>query len=63
MTTNEQPGSATIFQFPKRGRFAAGTNDHANSNANLASSRAVKTVAGGAWYHDEAIEADRPRTN
>jgi hypothetical protein len=63
MTSNAQTGSATIYQFPKRGRFAAGANEHAASNANVVSARAVSGVADDAWYHAEAIEADRQRTN
>jgi hypothetical protein len=60
MTTN---GSAKIYQFPARGRFAA--NDHredAKPVVGLAPSQAVKVVVSGGWYHDAAIqEAERTR--
>lgn len=58
MTTNAENGSATIYQFPARGRFATS-----------APCEEVKTVAaprvvyGSGWYHDEAIEAERTRKN
>jgi hypothetical protein len=51
MTTLDH-GSATIYQFPARGRFAV------NADRNDASStlpRGTKVAVGGAWYHDEAI--------
>jgi hypothetical protein len=45
-------GSATIFQFPVRGRFAATPE---RNDASSAQQRAAKVAVGGAWYHDEAI--------
>jgi hypothetical protein len=66
MTTNSHSGSATIYAFPARGRFAPnGRHDEA---AKLASPRPTKVVIGEAWYHEEAIqeaikEADRNRKN
>jgi hypothetical protein len=62
MTTATSHGSATIYQFPVRGRFAAaaGVADEHNT-ATFAP--LTKTVLGSAWYHDEAIEAERTRNN
>jgi len=59
MTTNVQGGSATIYQFPARGRFAprAGNQDSEQATA----PRAARVVFGSGWYHDEAIEAERAR--
>jgi hypothetical protein len=55
MTTNS--GSAKIYQFPARGRFAAVVErDESKPAANLTSSHVVRAVVGGAWYHDEAIQ-------
>ena len=65
MATTRQRGSATIHQFPARGRFAAvGDHGEAQAATNLVALRAPKTVYGSGWYHDEAIQdADRPRKN
>ena len=65
MTTNVHSGSAKIYQFPLRGRFAASTyREEANAVSNLAATRVTKAVVGGAWYHEEAIQdADRSRKN
>ena len=61
MTTNT--GSATIYQFPPRGRFAI---DHrcedARAAGNSVSQYAAQAACGSAWYHEEAIqEAERSR--
>lgn len=53
MSENVVRQSAEIYQFPKRGRFAAAARDELVLTAKGA--RVVKTVRGGAWYHDEAI--------
>ena len=55
--TKAQDGSATIYQFPARGRFAAGA---VREDEKLA---APRVVFGSGWYHDEAIEAERARKN
>jgi hypothetical protein len=65
MTANIHRGSAEIYTFPARGRFAAGgrLNEHQPA-ANLASPCIAPTVFGGAWYHDEAVqEAERAPKN
>lgn len=50
MTTTTQGRSATIYQFPARGRFAASA---ASTNE---TERLPNIVFGSGWYHDEAIE-------
>ena len=58
-------GSARIYQFPARGRFAAsGQREESEPAANATLPRDVKVVASSGWYHDEAIqEAERARKN
>jgi hypothetical protein len=62
MTTNFSgaptiSGSAKIFQFPLRGRFAAGgQSDASEPVANVQLPRGVKIASGGGWYHDDAIQ-------
>jgi hypothetical protein len=56
MTTTTS-GSAKIYAFPPRGRFALRIDDrNSTAVANVQLPRGVKLVSGGAWYHDEAIE-------
>ncbi len=58
MTNTVQGGSAKIYQFPARGRFAAA--DRRNEAAKIPTSRIAQTACGSAWYHEEAIaEAER----
>ena len=57
MATNVQAGSATIYQFPPRGRYAAAVRERD------ASVQPANIVFGSGWYHDEAIEAERARKN
>jgi hypothetical protein len=59
MTTNVQNRSATIHQFPARGRFASGAGNQVTEPAKAA----APVVFGSGWYHDEAIEAERARNN
>jgi hypothetical protein len=49
-------GSATIIQFPARGRLAAnaGRDDVKTVSLPLG----AKLAVGGAWYHDEAIRSE-----
>ena len=62
MTTQAQGESATIYQFPARGRFAAATLRDAQGHP--AMQRVVHAAVSGAWYHDEAIRQDEaPRKN
>jgi hypothetical protein len=66
MTTSSDRGSAKIYQFPARGRVAAGGHRlesklHENRTvSNPPLPRFAQAVFGSAWYHEEAIrEADR----
>lgn len=60
MTTNVPQGSAQIFKFPPRGRFAVGGNDPERNSSNFTTQLAVTIGAGGAWYHDEAVRDEEP---
>ena len=57
MTTPRQ-GSATIVQFPARGRFAVAAERQETAPS---LPLGAKLVVGGAWYHDEAIQNDASR--
>jgi hypothetical protein len=62
MTTNVSgssslSGSAKIYTFPARGRFALrfpGDGFAAAANAQLP--RGIKLVSGSGWYHEDAIQ-------
>ncbi len=55
MTTLDH-GSATIYQFPARGRFAVSAERNDLSDALPRGAKVA--VSGGAWYHDEAIRSE-----
>jgi hypothetical protein len=56
--TNTMSGSATIYTFPPRGRFALRIEGD-ESMANVQLPRGVKLVSGGgSWYHDAAIKEE-----
>jgi hypothetical protein len=59
MTTNfpgspQNSGSAKIFTFPARGRFAAAGQPKQPANVQLPSG--VKVASGSGWYHEAAIQ-------
>jgi len=61
MTTQDR-GSATIYQFPPRGRFAASAErEDSKSAPTVALPRGAKLAVGGAWYHDQAIQDEDGR--
>jgi hypothetical protein len=60
MTTYMQ-GSAKIYDFPLRGRFAVGAAHETTAAASTAPR--APAIAFGSWYHEEAIEAERTRKN
>jgi len=67
MTSNIS-GSAKIYTFPPRGRFALRSEaDDVVPTANVQLPCGVKLVSGSGWYHDEAIQsaikADHGRKN
>jgi len=53
--TNNISGSAKIYTFPPRGRFALRIGD-AGAVVSPQLPRGVKFVPGSGWYHDEAIQ-------
>ena len=60
MTTSIPRGSAQIYEFPPRGRFAQNGRDEAQLRANVEPQPLVKVASGSGWYHDAAIqEAER----
>ena len=65
MTMSHGRGSAEIFQFPARGRYAvSGGRDELRPAASVASSRMATIAFGSSWYHEEAIrEAEQARKN
>jgi Protein of unknown function (DUF2735) len=64
MTTSIPRGSAEIYEFPPRGRFALNGRDESQLRANVEPQPLVKVASGSGWYHDAAIqEAERPRSN
>jgi hypothetical protein len=57
MTTNFSAapgasGSAKIYQFPLRGRFAAGQSEAGSTVL----PQGMKIASGSGWYHDAAIQ-------
>jgi Protein of unknown function (DUF2735) len=60
MTAHYQ-GSAKIYDFPLRGRFAVSAAHDSDVAANTVPR--APAVAFGSWYHEEAIEAERTRKN
>jgi uncharacterized protein DUF2735 len=71
MTMSADRGSAKIYQFPARGRFAGGNRgaesilsekprlSEKHSVLTPSAQRLAKAVFGSAWYHDAAIEDDK----
>lgn len=61
MTTSISRGSAEIYEFPPRGRFARTVREQPSLEAQAATRAAV----GSGWYHDAAIaeEAERLRNS
>jgi hypothetical protein len=57
-------GSATIYTFPPRGRFALANPHDVLGSAGVASAHGIKIASGSGWYHEAAIEdamMDKPR--
>ena len=61
MATNVQAGSATIYQFPARGRYTVSGASSVMESASVPQPASI--VFGSGWDHDEAIEAERARKN
>jgi hypothetical protein len=62
MTTDNDRGSARIYRFPARGRFANG-NDKSARSVLFASPMVKTTACGSSWYHEEAIREEDERAN
>jgi len=63
MTTSISSGSAQIYEFPLRGRFAQNARNDSQTRTNLESQPLVKVAAGSGWYHDAAIQEAEPRSH
>jgi hypothetical protein len=63
MTTTFSGGSATIYTFPPRGRFAISDQRDQSNLAAIRSPRGVSVASGSGWYHEEAIQAEQSRNN
>jgi hypothetical protein len=50
-------GSAKIYAFPPRGRFALRVQGDEAPAANVQLPYGVKLVSGSGWYHEEAIQS------
>jgi hypothetical protein len=62
MTMSHDRGSAAIYQFPPRGRFAVGGRRDESDRAPGVVSSPPPTMSFGSWYHEEAIrESERGR--
>ena len=58
-TTDFDRKSATIYQFPPRGRYATGAPSGAARFAEYSSPYMSSPALGSGWYHDEAIREER----
>jgi hypothetical protein len=64
MMTSISRGSARIYEFPPRGRFALNGRDESQLRTNLEAQPLVKVASGSGWYHDAAIqEAELSRSS
>jgi Protein of unknown function (DUF2735) len=62
--TNDLKQSAKIYQFPAGGRAGVGGRGDVMVRAQSSvDPRLAKVAAGGAWYHDEAVCAERTAKN
>jgi hypothetical protein len=50
---------AKIYEFPARGGLAAGARPEKSPPVANVSPRALKIVSSSAWYHEEAVDAER----
>jgi hypothetical protein len=63
MMMSSSRGSAQVYEFPLRGRFAKSARDEQQSNLEVQA--AMRAAVGSGWYHDAAIaeEAERLSKN
>jgi hypothetical protein len=63
MTTSTHQGSAKIYAFPARGRFAVSASVDLDKSAATRTPKPVQVSVGAAWYHEQAIlEGEQPRS-
>ncbi|MGJ4939685.1 DUF2735 domain-containing protein [Bradyrhizobium sp. HKCCYLS1011] len=56
-------GSARIYQFPRGGRAALGGQRYGETQSSTPVSQAVQpSIYSGSWYHDEAIQEARSKS-
>jgi hypothetical protein len=60
LTTGSDRSSATIYQFPPRGRYAVGARG-VQRGSDRALPHLTAPAFGDAWYHAEAIRDERTR--
>ena len=60
MAASFQRESATVYEFPLRGRFAQASRQHEEA---AEAAKLPRITFGGAWYNDAAVEAERLRKN
>jgi Protein of unknown function (DUF2735) len=64
MTTSSFEGTAKIYQFPRGGRAGLTSGRYEAKPMDEFALRTANVVAGGAWYHEEAVrEAAHTRKN
>jgi hypothetical protein len=56
MTTSISRGSAQIYEFPPRGRFALNGRAESQLKTSLDSQPLVRVASGSGWYHEAAIQ-------
>ena len=62
LTSGSDRASATIYQFPPRGRYAAGVRLQATPTTGPGLPHVMSpTIVGSGWYHEEAIRQERDR--
>jgi hypothetical protein len=60
MSANLERGSAKIYPFPARGRFAPNARRE-DAVANYTSTPIPTVTFGSGWYHEEAVQEERAR--
>ena len=60
MTTDFDRSSATIYQFPPRGRYAIGARQSGPQRGSMMDvALPHMATLGSSWYHEEAIREER----
>lgn len=63
MATTFQRETATIYQFPARGRFAMNAGLCDQRSAAVFAPSIVPVVSSSGWYHEEAVLEDERTRN